>query len=196
MCAAPLRCPAQTIGIPSGVVRPEALWNRRWGPVLAGDLLVDPSVRLVQTLPQSDPGLPAEHPADAGVVGVATAHALRSSAVAQREVGLAGDLDDRLRQLVDGDQLACPDVERLPVVRPHQAVDALDAVVDVAERAGLPAVPPDLDLVAGLGQGDLAAHGRRSLLAAAVIGAVRPVDVVEARDPGHHPELVRVVAAE
>ena len=41
-----------------------------------------------------------------------------------------------------------PEVQRLAVVGVHQAVDAFDAVVDVAERARLLAVAPDLDLAA------------------------------------------------
>ena len=75
------------------------------------------------------------------------------------------------------------------IVGPHQPVDALDAVVDVAERARLLAVAPDLDLdVAGqLRDGHLAADRRRRLLAAAVPGAERPEDVVEADDPVSSP---------
>ena len=66
----------------------------------------------------------------------------------------------------------------------HDLADALDAVVDVHEAAGLLAVAPDLDLVlAGLlGVNHLAADRGRRLFAAAVPGAVRAVDIVEAGD--------------
>src|SRR5690606_10502569 len=66
--------------------------------------------------------------------------------VLQPEATLSGDVDDDLRQLVDRDHPVGPQVDRLGEVRPHQAVDALDAVVDVAERPGLLTITPDLDL--------------------------------------------------
>ena len=74
---------------------------------------------------------------------------------------------------------------------------AVDAVVDVHERARLLAVAPDLDLVLArqLGGDHLAADRGRRLLAAAVVGAVRPVDVVVARDPGRDAVVLAEVAA-
>ena len=74
---------------------------------------------------------------------------------------------------------------------------AVDAVVDVHERAGLLAVAPDLDLVLArqLGVDHLAADRGRRLLAAAVTGAVRAVDIVVARDPGRDAVVLAEVAA-
>ena len=100
--------------------------------------------------PRGDRRLPAEHLAEPRVVGVAAADALRSRDVPDADVPLAGDLDDDPGQLVDRDHPVGAEVEGLGVVRPHQAVDALDAVVDVAERPRLLAVAPDLDLAAVL----------------------------------------------
>ena len=79
----------------------------------------------------------------------------------------------------------------------HDRLDALEAVVDVHEAAGLLAVAPDLDLVlaGSLGLDDLAADGGRRLLAAAVPGAVRAVDVVEAGHARLEAEVLAEVAA-
>ena len=75
--------------------------------------------------------------------------------------------------------------------------DALHAVVDVHEAAGLLAVAPDLDLVlAGeLGLDHLAADRGGSLLAAAVPGAAAAVDVVEARHARIQAEVLAEVPA-
>ena len=80
----------------------------------------------------------------------------------------------------------------------HDAVDAVEAVVDVAERAGLLAVAPDLDahVAAVLGLEDLAAHRGGRLLATAEPGAVGTVDVVEAGDVGLQAALRPVLLAE
>ena len=52
---------------------------------------------------------------------------------------------DDVDQLVDGDQLAAAQVERLGVVALYDPLGAVDAVVDVREAAGLFAVAPDID---------------------------------------------------
>ena len=72
-----------------------------------------------------------------------------------------------------------------------------EAVVDVHEAAGLLAVAPDLDLVSpvSLASIDLAADRGRRLLAAAVPGAVRAVDVVEAGHARLEAEVLAEVAA-
>lgn len=70
----------------------------------------------------------------------------------------------------------------------------LHAVIDVGEGARLLAVAPHLDL-GGAGE-DLAAEGGGRLLAAALPGAVRPVDVVEARHAALDAEVGGVVLAQ
>ena len=82
------------------------------------------------------------------------------------------------------------------VIAGHQPQQALHAVVDVHEGAGLLAVAPDFDLAAVRGQRDLAGDGGRRLFLAAVVGAQRAVDVVEAHDAGLEAVIVAVVTAQ
>src|SRR5262245_52243020 len=95
------------------------------------DLVVNPAIRLLHPVAKPGVGLPAEDLLDEGVVGVATIDALGS-----RQVVLAleldlGDLLDDVDQLVDADQLARAEVDRLDPVAVGDLVDALDAVRDV-----------------------------------------------------------------
>ena len=129
------------------------------------------------------------------VVGVATTDAFRAVNVLDRE-RLLGDLHDDRGQLVDADHALGAEVQRLVVIGVHQPVDALDAVVDVAERPRLLAVAPHLDRRAVIRERHLPAQRRRRLLAPAVVGAARPVDVVEPHDPRLERELRRVVPAQ
>src|SRR6202030_1506393 len=64
---------------------------------------------------------------------------------------------------------------------------ALQALVDIKERARLLAVAPDLDLAARGRLGDLAAERRRCFFLAVVPGTQRSEDVVIARDAHLHP---------
>src|SRR6185503_9183367 len=161
------------------------------------DLLLDPAIGLPDALFEAHLRLPAEHPPQPRVVGVAAAHALRAGDVAltQRD---AGNLADDVGELVDRDQPIRTEIQRLAVVRCHQPLDALEAVADVAERSRLLAVAPDVDLaLAGqLRRRHLAAHRRRRLLASAVPGAERTVDVVEAHDARLDPVVLTVMRAE
>src|SRR5690242_13318802 len=144
-------------------------------------LLLDPRVRALEPDLQGDLRLPVEHLAEAGVVGVAPAHTL--GAVDEHLHDLEpGDLGHHVGEVGDRDQPVLADVERFGVVRPHQPDETGDAVVDVAEGPRLPAVSPDLDPVVArvLRDRDLAAHGRRRLLAAALPRPQRAEDVVEA----------------
>ena len=76
----------------------------------------------------------------------------------------------------------------------HEAEDALDGVVDVAEGARLLAVAPHLERLRRRDR--FAAEGGGRLLAPALPRAARPVDVMEAADPAHHPEVLLVVHQE
>ena len=71
-----------------------------------------------------------------------------------------------LHHLVHRHHFVAADVQRLGVVGTRQAQDALDAVVDQAERARLLAIAPHLHLTADTGHGGLAAKRGRRLLAA------------------------------
>src|SRR5262249_6000947 len=158
-------------------------------------LVVDPLVGLLHAGLETDGGPPAQQLLDQRIVAVAPAHALgRIELVAALEPD-TGDLLDDVDQPVDAHQLVAADVERLDNVARRQLERARGAVVDVHEGAGLLAVAPDLDLVLArqLGGDHLAADRGRRLLAAAVIGAVRAVDVVVARHPRGHAEVLAEV---
>src|SRR5688572_21760200 len=99
------------------------------------DLPGDPLVGWPQSLADRDRWLPAEHLTQPIVVRVAAPHTLGTGDVAERNPRLAGHVDDRSSQLVDRHHLFGPEVERASVVRLHEPVDSLDAVVHVAERA-------------------------------------------------------------
>src|SRR5919198_3471801 len=70
-----------------------------------GQLVVDPSERLLQAHRERSAGLPAEALADQGVVGIPPAHALRRVEVVAAPQADAGDLLDRVDELVDRHQL-------------------------------------------------------------------------------------------
>src|SRR6266540_81731 len=166
------RAPAGESRHPSG---------RDGGPLHLGP---DPSVRLGEPVLQAHARLPPQHRAEAGVVAVATPDALRPGRVMPLPKPLAGDRADQVDQAVDGDHLVGSQVQGRAVVRLGDSEDALHAVVDEGERAGLPAVSPHLDLVAVARGGHLPADGGGGLLAPPVVGTQRPVDVVEPGDAG------------
>src|SRR5688572_29143914 len=113
------------------------------------DLLFHPGVGPRDSVFQRHLRLPLEDLPKAGVVGVAPADALRAGHVPFLD-GDAGCVGHEIGQRIDADQAVLPEVDRLRVAGFHEASDPRDAVVDVAERAGLLAVSPDLDLsVAG-----------------------------------------------
>ena len=100
---------------------------------------------------------------DERVVAVAAGHAAGGVEVVGALEFDAADVLGQGDQVVDGDQLAGAQVDRGgdELLGVHDLVDAVEAVVDIHEAAGLVAVAPDDDPVAafGLGFNDLAAHG-------------------------------------
>src|SRR5688572_11872539 len=171
-------------------------------PMLLGlparHLVLDPAVGDFKAVAQLRVRLPAEDLVDQRVVAVAAVDALgRVEVVAAFELDAADVLGD-VDELVDRDAFGAAEVDRVvPGLALGDYVDALEAVGDVHERAGLLAVAPDLDLVlAGhLGLDDLAADRGGGLLAAAFPGAERAVDVVEARDARRDLPVLAEVAA-
>src|SRR5262249_26099534 len=147
------RTPAPSLGQPAGLDQ------------LAADPLVGP----LEALLEANDGLPSEHRSQQRVVAVASPHALRLGQVVLLLDALARDLRHDVDELVDRDHAVLAEVERPAEVRPHQAINALDAVVDVAVRARLLPVAPHVDDVLVLSERDLAADRRRRLLAAAVV---------------------------
>src|SRR3712207_4802862 len=111
--------------------------TRPIGWTSATNLLLDPAVGRNQTFLQVDLRLPAQDLAQQAVVRVAATDTLRAVDVLDADIALAGDVENDLCQLVDGDHPVGAQVERLAPVRLHEAVDALDTVVDVTERSRL-----------------------------------------------------------
>src|SRR6202000_518845 len=111
-----------------------------------GKLRGDPVVGWNDSFPQHDPRLPLQHRAQPRIVTVPAADALRLGKVVRQRDLLPGCSDHDFGKLVDSDQFVGAEIERLFVLRPHDAMDALDAVVDIHERTGLLAVAPYVDL--------------------------------------------------
>src|SRR3954462_15277556 len=121
-----------TTGAPDGTAAISTSDGRELGAGGAGDgscadLSFDPFIRPRHPLFQRYPRLPAEHRAQAGVVGVPPAHSLRSRNVPLDD-GDARRRRDHVGKLVDRDQSVLPEIERLGMVRSHEAMDALHAV--------------------------------------------------------------------
>src|SRR5262249_6390764 len=166
------------------------------GAALLLELGPDPRIRLLEPRAQRDARLPPQNLSEQVVVAVATSHALRLRQVVALLQLLARDLGDHVDELVDGDELVGAEIDRLAEAGLHESVQALDAVVDVAEASRLFAVSPDVDLPAVGRLRDLAGDGGRRFLLAAFIGAERTVDVVEADDPDVEPAILVVIGAE
>src|SRR5436305_1598025 len=83
------------------------------------------------------------------------------------------------------------------IVGPHEPPDSVDTVVDVAERASLFAVAPDLHgrIAAQLCRRHFAAHRSRSLFATATPRALRPVDIVKPRNARLKSVVLAIVRA-
>src|SRR5256885_2814807 len=78
--------------------------------ICRGNLLFDPFVGAAQPLFETYLRFPAEHLAQARIVGIAPAHTLRTRNVLLHDVD-AGDRGDHIRELVDGDQAILAEVE-------------------------------------------------------------------------------------
>ena len=160
-------------------------------------LVEDPSVGFFQSGAKGDGGFPAEFLFYQGVVAAAAADSFGGVELVGALEFNTGDVFDQVDELVDGNHFGAAEVDRLDDPAFHDGLGAVEAVVDVLEAAGLKAVAPDLDLfgAAELGGDDFAADGGRGLLASAIEGAVRPVDVVVAGDAGLEAEVFHEVAA-
>src|SRR5579863_1215207 len=155
---------------------------------------LNPLVGNGKALLQRSIGFPAKHLAKQSVVAIAPAPALRSVELMPLLQVLAGDAADHVDQMVDADHLVGPQVQRLAMVRRHQTDQAFHAVVHVHVRAGLLAIAPDLDRAVS-GRRDFTRDRRRRLFLAAVVGAQRAVDVVEAHNARLELIVVVVVSA-
>ena len=163
----------------------------------SGDLLLDPGIGALEAFFEGELRFPFEHFAQAGVIRIAAAHAHRPGDMLDGDLD-PGNLGNHVGQLVDGHHAVRAQVQRGDVIGTHQAVDAFQAIVNVAEGTGLLAIAPHLDLVVAgqLGDGDLAGHGCRSFFAAAIPGALVAEDVVETDDAGLQAVILAVVGAQ
>ena len=80
----------------------------------------------------------------------------------------ACDFHRHLSQLVDRNHFIRADVNRSREIGFHQPPDALNALVDIQERAGLLSIAPDFDLAAVRGLGYLATYRGGCLLASPI----------------------------
>src|SRR5919106_7058956 len=136
-------------------------FSRRLEATRLLELRLDPPIRSVDSRFERDLGFPPQHPPQSGVVAVAAAHPLgcvRLMALADR---LAGDPSDQVNQVIHRDEVVSAEIQWIGVLRMHDPVDPLDAVVHVHERPGLISVPPHLDLVSVTSDSELSTDGRR-----------------------------------
>src|SRR5262249_17864254 len=140
--------------------------------------------------------LPLQYLPQSRIIAVPATYSLRLGKIVHECNLLFRYPDHDLGELINRHQLICAEVERHPVVGTHDAMDALHAIVDIHERAGLLSISPDLYLVGISSVRDLAAHRRRRLLAAAIVGAQRAVHIVETYDTRRQTIILRVVLAE
>src|SRR5882757_1343989 len=156
----------------------------------------DPEVGRRNSLAQCHLRLPLQHRAQPRIVTIPAAHALRLGEIVHERDLLLRYPDHYFGKLINSDQLIRAEVERLSIIRSHDAMNALDAIIDIHERAGLLAIPPYLDLAGVWSACDLAAHRRRRLFTAAVIGAQRAIYVVEAHNARGETVVFHIILAE
>src|ERR1043166_6138807 len=163
----------------------------------APDLVLDPTVGLVQSIAEPDAGGPTKIFLDKRVVAVATVHALGGLEIVMALELDPGDLLPDVHQLIDRNQFVAAEVDWFENLAPKDLLSAVQTVVDVHEAACLMTVAPDLDLVFArdLGLDDFSADGGRRLFASAHPGAIRAIDVVEASGAGLEPEVFSERAA-
>src|SRR5947209_1662385 len=100
----------------------------------------EPADRPLQALGPVHVGLPSEPLASQPGVGAASAGVVDRTFDEPDAGGGTGDLDDAAGEVEHGDLLAAADVDRAAFTGGGQGEDAVDGVVDVAQRPGLAAV--------------------------------------------------------
>src|SRR5581483_1535861 len=174
----------------------EIRWKRARSAFLA-HLIVNPAVGLLHSVPEFRGGFPAKKLFDERIVAVAAFDSLgRTQVVTPLELD-SRDVLHHVDQLVDRNQLAAAKVERFENIARQDRLRPMNAVIDIHETARLMAVSPNLDLVlpGKLGLDHLAADRSRGLLPAAIVGAMRPVDIVITRHAGVEAEILAEMPA-
>src|ERR1700730_11954041 len=95
----------------------------------------------------------------------------------------AGDFFHNIDQLIDGDELAAPEIERVDVIAVHDHLCTFHTIVDPHEAARLFAVAPDLDLMISgkFCRNHFTADRCWRFFAAAIVRTLRTVNIVVTR---------------
>ena len=89
---------------------------------------------------------PPELLSDEAIVGVSAAHTEWPRYMTYGRISVAADVEHHLYQIVDGYHFLRADVDRLLHIGLYEALNTLQAFVDIEERARLIAVTPNLDV--------------------------------------------------
>ena len=100
---------------------------------MLAQFFLDPGISFLQSLAEENFRFPAQSLAQATVVAIASANALRPGEVVALADFLAGSFSDQIHQLIDGDQFVGSEVEGIVVARRHHPDHAFHAIVDVHE---------------------------------------------------------------
>ena len=118
-------------------------WRRTLGPVRPGPctrLIPEPGEGAFEAVAEPDGRFPAELASGDGEVRAPHLGVVDRTRGGDDVDVAAGDVPDRLGQLADRHLLVVTDVDGVGVAGDQQPEDALDEVVDVAQRPGLAAV--------------------------------------------------------
>src|SRR6185437_114798 len=166
----------------SGVMRQPA------GPV---HFAFNPVIGTCHAIAESDRRRPAKALLNARVVAIATVYApRRKQVVAPLEMN-SGEAFNQGDELIDGDEFAGAEIQRLADIALGDQPGSYNAVIDVHEAPRLRAVAPYFDFAfAGeLGLNDFATQRGRRLFPAARPGAEGAVNVVIAGHAAFEPEV-------
>src|SRR5258708_5645063 len=143
---------------------------------------MNPIISELEPLFERDTRFPTQDLTQFRVIAVPATDAHRLRKIIPLGDSLTGGLGDNVHQFVDRHEAIGAEIQGIGEIRPHEAINALDAVVDITIRARLFSIAPYLDGVSILSQRQLAADGGGRLFASAVVRAERTEDIVEAHD--------------
>ena len=109
--------------------------------------IMNPAISAFESVAQTCGRFPVENLLDQRVVAVAAVHAFGRGEIVTAFQFHPGDLFHDVDQLIDRDQLAAAEIERLDEIAVHDHLRSLHAIVDLHEAARLMAVAPDFDFV-------------------------------------------------
>src|ERR1035437_4081683 len=147
---------------------------------LGEHLSCDPLKGHGQSLLQPYGRFPTQYFTETSIVAVPTTHALRSPKVVSLRDLFASDPRHHVDQPVNRYEFIRSQIERVAVVRSHDAHKSFHTIIHIHKGACLLAIPPHFDLAVIFGESQLATDGGWRLFLAAFVRAQRPVDVVKA----------------